>query len=248
VVAGDVAPDEVRRLAEKYYGPIPAADTPPRDRPQEPQHRAARRVDMKDPRVSQPAVVRSYLAPTRYSGPPEKAAALSMLASLLGGDPVTSHFGRRLQVERKIAVGSGVFYDSSAVDPSAFSVYVAPVDGVSLETAEAAMDEEIEAFVAKGPDPEDMTRIKRQVRAEQIYSQDSAGGLARRYGDGLAKGATIEEIQEWPRLIEAVTAEDVVAAAKEVFDITASVTGYLSSGADTAAEADGTAAEAEERG
>ena len=45
VVAGDVSVDEVKRLAEIYYGPIPARGIAQRVRPAEPPHRAARRRD-----------------------------------------------------------------------------------------------------------------------------------------------------------------------------------------------------------
>src|SRR6056297_3350851 len=68
IVAGDVMPDEVRGLAKKHYGPIPASETvPARARVAEPPHIADRRVTMRDTRVSEPYVTRSYLAPERDS-------------------------------------------------------------------------------------------------------------------------------------------------------------------------------------
>ena len=77
VVTGDVNPDEVRTLADQYYGVIPAnPDLPERVRSQEPPQTAERRLTYKDPRVSQPYVQRSYLAPERDRGEQEQAAAL----------------------------------------------------------------------------------------------------------------------------------------------------------------------------
>ncbi|MGR3578242.1 MAG: insulinase family protein, partial [Sagittula sp.] len=46
-------------------------------------------------------------------------------------------------------------------------------------------------------------------------------------GDALTSGLTIEDVQAWPDVLQAVTGEDVIAAAKEVFDPQKSVTGYL---------------------
>ena len=86
VVTGDVNPDEVKALADQYYGVIPAnPDLPERVRSQEPPQTAERRLTYKDPRVAQPYVQRSYLAPERDAGAQEKAAALFLLAELLGG-------------------------------------------------------------------------------------------------------------------------------------------------------------------
>ena len=76
VVSGDVQPDAVRALAEKYYGVIPAnPDLPERLRTQEPPQTAERRMIFRDARVAQPYVSRSYLAPERDPGAQEEAAA-----------------------------------------------------------------------------------------------------------------------------------------------------------------------------
>ena len=88
VVAGDVSVDEVKRLAEIHYGPIPAKGIEPRVRPAEPPHRAARRIEMSDPRVRQPYVIRRYLAPSRRQAGDETAAALTMLMEVAGGGGV----------------------------------------------------------------------------------------------------------------------------------------------------------------
>ncbi|MFN4170107.1 MAG: M16 family metallopeptidase, partial [Pseudorhodobacter sp.] len=91
IVAGDVTPDEVRALAETHYGPIePTPDLPPRVRPAEPPHLSERRLSMADPRVAQPYAIRTYLAPQRRAGEQAEAAALTVLAEILGGNSTTS--------------------------------------------------------------------------------------------------------------------------------------------------------------
>ncbi|MEM6325323.1 MAG: pitrilysin family protein, partial [Pseudomonadota bacterium] len=91
IVAGDVESDEVRVLAERHYGPIPAnPDIGPRIRPSEPPQLAERRLIFEDPRISDPYVTRAYLAPKRESGAQEEAAALVILADLLNGNAFTS--------------------------------------------------------------------------------------------------------------------------------------------------------------
>ncbi|MGC3937768.1 M16 family metallopeptidase [Roseobacter sp. EG26] len=227
VVSGDVTPEDVRRLADKYYGVIPAnPDLPERVRTEEPPQTAERRVIFRDARVAQPYVRRSYLAPERDPGDQQAAAALTILAEILGGG-TTSYLTDALQFDTQIATYSAAFYRGVSLDDTTFTVLVVPRPGVSLQEAEDAMDAALEQFLIDGVDAEQLDRIKLQIRADQIYARDDVDRIANRYGQALSSGLTIEDVQAWPDVLEAVTAEDIVEAARDVFDIRASVTGWL---------------------
>jgi zinc protease len=228
VVAGDVEAEEVRRLAEKHFGPVQAsAAIALRDRPQEPPHRAARRVEMRDARVSESLLRRSYLAPRRRTGDQSEAAALAVLAELLGGSPVTSVMGRELLLGKGLAVDAGASYSNTGLDAQTFDLYVVPKAGVGLVEAEAALDQLIARFAETGPDAAQLDRIKGQVRAAEIYVLDDLVARASRIGAALTSGLTLDDVAEWPDLLQAVTAEDVQAAARSLFVIENSVTGWL---------------------
>ena len=228
VVAGDVDPAEVERMANEIYGAIPAnPDLPERLRPSEPPQLAERRLTYADARVAQPYVIRSYLAPERDSGAQEKAAALVILAEVLGGSSNTSYLGRKLQFDEQLAVHTSAFYSGSSLDDTTFGLVIVPVPGVSLAEAEAALDGAVQDFLDEGPDPAQLARIKQQIKASEIYQRDSVQSLARTYGAALTQGLTVEDVQAWPDILSAVTAEDVVAAGREVFDRKRSVTGWL---------------------
>lgn len=227
VVSGDADPDEVKRLAETYYGVIPAnPDLPERVRSQEPPQTSERRLTFKDARVAQPYVSRSYLAPERDSGAQEKAAALVLLAAILG-DGTTSYLTEKLQFEQQLAVYTGAFYSGTSLDDTTFDLVIVPSRGVSLADAEAALDETIAEFMRGSVDEEQLDRIKMQLRASQIYARDNVDGIANRYGRGLTSGLTIEDIQAWPDILQAVTPDYIMAAARETFQPEASVTGWL---------------------
>ena len=100
-------------------------------------------------------------------------------------------------------------------------------EGVSLAEAEDALDATVAEFIETGVDPEQLDRIKLQLRASQIYAEDNIGGLARRYGEGLTSGLTIADIEAWPDVLQAVTGEQIVEAARNVLDRKQSVTGWL---------------------
>jgi zinc protease len=231
IVAGDVTPDEVRTLAETHYGPIPAnPDLPERARPTEPPHTSERRMTFHDPRVAQPYVTRSYIAPARQTGAQEDAAALTMLAQVLAGGQ-TSVLTQKLQFETQSAVYTDAWYDTTSLDVSSFGLVIVPAPGVTLEQAEAALDATVAQFIADGVDQEQLDRIKFQMKAQQIYALDNPNQIARRYGNALTTGLTIEDVQDWPAVLQAVTGEDIIAAAQRVFDRRKSVTGYLMSDA-----------------
>ncbi len=228
VVAGDVQPAEVLAWAEQYYGPLqPSEGITKRLRPQEPPQRAARRLVYNDPRVASPYVIRSYLAPNRKAGDQTQAAALSLLADVLGGGGITSLLGQRLQIEEDIALASGAFYSGLSYDPDTFGMYVVPKPDVSLENAEARMDATLQFLLDNGVDPARLARSKATLLADAIYAMDSQRGLAQRYGAALTSGLTVEDVAAWPDILQAVTEADILAAAQEVLDIRHSVTGYL---------------------
>ena len=238
VVAGDVEPEEVLALARKYYGPIaPTGDLGPRIRPSEPPQLAARRLTYADPRVSQPYIRRMYLAPARNHGAQEEAAALTYLAEILGGTGATSVLGRALQFDRQIAVYANAGYSAVSLDPGTFELIVVPMPGVSLAQAEEALDAVLADFLREGVDPEQFARIRMQIRASEIYALDDVQGIARRYGAALTSGLSIEDVEAWPDVLQQVTPEEVVAAARRLFDANRSVTGWvMPAGADDSPE------------
>ena len=227
VVTGDVTPEEVRALAEEHYGVIPAnPDLPERVRAIEPPQNAERRLVYRDARVAQPYVRRSYLAPERNTGDQETAAALVFLAEVFGGG-TNSFLTTELEFNAQIATYSGSFYGPVALDQTTFDVIVVPQAGVSLQEAEDAFDAALEKFLEEGFDSAEMERIKFQLRASEVYARDDVDGIGNRYGRALTSGLTVEDIQAWPDVLQAVTQDDVMQAAREVFDRRASVTGWI---------------------
>ncbi len=228
IVAGDTSPDEVRRLAEKYYGKrVPSKNLPPRVRPQEPQHLAPIHITRHDDRVRQPQMVRTYLAENRKAGDQKEAAALEMLAQLLGGSGITSYLGQELQLKQKIALNVSAFYDGVSLDKDTFGLYVLPTPATTPEQAEAALDAALKSFLETGVDENHLARLKTQVKAGEIYARDSLSGLAQKYGQSLTVGLTVEDIRVWPDVLQAVTAKDVMDAAKKVLNMNNSVTSWL---------------------
>lgn len=89
------------------------------------------------------------------------------------------------------------------------------------------MDQVLAEFLKTGVDADQLARIKMQVKAAEIYDRDNVERLANRYGRALTQGLSIADVQAWPQVLQAVTADDVMAAAQRVLDRRQSVTGWL---------------------
>ncbi len=227
IVAGDVKPDEVLALAQAHYGPLaPTEGLGPRSRPTEPPQLAARRVIYEDARIPDPYMVRDYVVPSRQPGAQRQAAALVVLNELLGGNDFTSVLPSRLVFEDRVALYAWSNYDPVALEETTFGVGIMPAEGVTLEEAEAALDRTIAGFIEEGIDPEQFERVKFQLRAALVYAEDSTQSLARRYGEALTAGLTLDDIAAWPDMLQAVTPEDVMQAAALLLDTRRSATGY----------------------
>lgn len=227
VIAGDVTADEVRPLAEKYYGVIPVrAEIGPRVRPAEPEHEAAIRVILKDRRATAPVLQRFYLTPSYATGKPGEAEALDVLAEILGGG-TTSRLYEQLVVERKIATSAGSYYSGDSLDSGRIGLYGLAADGTPVEDLEKAVDGVVAEIAEKGVTEEEVGRARSSLVAQAIYSQDSQGHMARIYGASLTTGLTVADIQDWPNRIARVTAEQVRDAARAHLKLEKSVTGVL---------------------
>ena len=226
VVAGDVADDDVLRLAETTYGRIaPRGAAPIRRRPREPDPRAARRIAVADPKVEQPTLQRQYLVPSSRTAVGRESHALEVLAEAVGGGP-TAYLYRKLVLDDGCAVNAGSWYMGSAIDESRFALYAVPAEGTSLEALEARLD----AALAAAPSALDdvaIERAKTRLIAETVYALDSQSSLARIYGSALAVGESLEDVRSWPDHIRAVTRDDLVGVLSAYLTARRSVTGYL---------------------
>jgi zinc protease len=228
VVAGDVRPDDVRKMAEATYGLQPAQPAIPaqRVRPQEPPPAGPRTVTLADPRVEQPSVRRYYLVPSAHTTGDKETAALDVLAQALGGG-ANSYLYRALVIDRQLAVGAGGWYLSTALDDSQFAISASPKPGVAFAQIEQVIDQVIADIVRDGIRADDLDRVKTQLVSSTIYAQDNQVEMARWYGSSITAGESIDDIMSWADNVRAVTSDEVREAARKWLDKKRSVTGYL---------------------
>lgn len=227
IVAGDVTEAEVRKLAQDSYGRVrPRAGLARPPRPLEPDQRAARRVELRDPRAGALSVQRYYLAPSYKTAEAGEAEALDVLATILGDGP-TSRLYLQLVEEKNVAANAGASYSGVALDGGTLNVYAIVGDGVKQEALEQAIDGVLAQFIKEGPSAEELEQAKNSLIASYIYSADNQAALAQRYGSNLVIGRSIADVEEWPERLGRVSAADVKKVAAKYLDLQSSVTGFL---------------------
>jgi len=227
VVAGDVNAEELRPLAERYYGRVrPTRNLPERVWTEDPPPRGPQRLSHSDEKVRQPSFARLYPSVSYTTAEGREAHALDVAIDILGGSD-TSRIYRALVEEQRIAVSAGAGADTAGRGGGSTSLYATPADGVPLERLEAAMDAEVARFLRDGPTEAELTRSKARLAAAAIYARDSQETLANVFGSSLVEGESLDDIVNWPDDIMAVTREEALAAARDALNINASVTGWL---------------------
>jgi zinc protease len=225
VVAGDVTAEQVRTLAERYYGPLEPGGVPSRDWTIEPPHLAPVRVEMTREDVGDTVFGRSYLAPSYVYGESGEAYALQFLARILGGS--TGRLYQALAVEQRLASSISAYYSPSDRGPATFSIYASPLPGTDPATLETAIDAEIAKLLRDGVTDEEVERARTRLESAAVFARDDLSGAARTLGEALAIGRSVDDVESWPERIAAVTKDDVEAAADHVLHIERSVTGVL---------------------
>ncbi len=181
VVAGDVEPEAVFTLAEKYFGPIEARPLPARKPRTEPEQTGMRRVVVKAP-SRLPTMTMAYHAPRLADVEGDwEPYALSILAGVLDGYSA-ARLERELVRNSRVANSVSSDYDGLRRGPGAFFVSFTPAQGKTVEDVERAWRDQLALLITEGVREDELRRVKSQVVASQVYSQDSMYGQAARIG------------------------------------------------------------------
>jgi zinc protease len=227
VVAGDVEPDEVRKLAEETFGKLPPhAALNDRSRPQEPEHYAPVRVELEDPRAGRMTVQRYYLTPSYASAEPGEAEALDLLMRIAAAGSVSKLY-KRLVIEQKTAASAGGWYSDSGLDDGRVAFYAIGAEKVTPAELEKAMEVVIAELRENGVTQAELDRARGAYLAEFIYTSDSQSRMARHYGWRLATGMSVADVEAWPDRLKQVTVENIRDVARKYLVEKNSVTGIL---------------------
>jgi zinc protease len=220
VVAGDVDPAKVLRLAQKYYGSIPARAVPSRKPRVEPAQVGIRRIEFKAP-AEQAYVALAFKVPklTSFESTPDNndALALTVLSAVLDG-----YSGARL--DRALTQGPDRVADSAGSSnglwgrgPQLFTLDGVPAAGKTAEQVEAALRAEVAKVAREGVSEAELNRVKTSWVASEVYKLDSVMNQARELGSYWIEDLPLDAGERLIQRLRGVTAEQVKAVAAKYF-------------------------------
>ncbi len=220
VIVGDVDPNQVKQLAQQYYGPIPAHSIPEIDqrKPQtEPPQLGTKRVIVKAP-AELPYLIMGYHTPViRDITGDWEPFALAILESILDGH-ASARLNKSLVRERQIANSAGASYTATGRGENMFLLSGTPSPGKTVEELEQALRAEINQVIEHPVTEAELKRVKAQVVASQVYRLDSVFAQAMQIGRLESIGLSYRNIDVMIEKLQAVSAEQIRAVAKKYFD------------------------------
>jgi zinc protease len=208
VIVGDVAPEEVFKLARQHFGSIPRKTLPDRRITEEPPQLGPQQLTVKAP-AELPYVLMAYRAPKLRD--PEKdwePYALEMLAGVLDGNEA-ARLNRVLVRTERIASSADASYDGIGRGPGMFYLSATPVQGKTAQEAEQALRREIQRLATEGVTEEELQRVRSQVVASHVFERDSMFFQARQIGALTMADLPHALIDLFVEKLKTVTAEQV---------------------------------------
>ncbi|OEC35098.1 zinc protease [Pseudomonas cuatrocienegasensis] len=218
VVVGDVSVSEVKVLAERYFGPIPARTVPPAKMPLELAAPGERRMTLYL-KTQLPSLIMGFNVPGLATAEaPRQVHALRLIAALLDGG-YSARLPTRLERGEELVSGASAWYNAYPRGDSLFILSATPNSqtGKTLEQAEAGLWRELQDLQAKPPSAEELARVRAQVIAGLVYERDSITSQATTIGQLETVGLSWKLIDQELAELEAVTPADIQAAAKTFF-------------------------------
>lgn len=211
VVVGDVNPNDVFSLAQKYYGKIksrPLLSLALRKPQVEPPQAGIKRLMIKAP-AQLPYLVMGYHAPVLHDADADwEPYALEMLVGVLDGNE-SARLNKALVREQRIASSINADYDSTGRGPSMFFLNGTPSEGKSAEELETALHNEVQKLIRDGVTEEELARVKAQVVSGHVFQLDSMFYQAMQIGQLESVGLSYRDLDTIIKKLQAVTAEQV---------------------------------------
>lgn len=209
-VTGHIPFEETVRLAEKWFGPIPARKIPPRKLPAEKPQTAVRRRTV-ERKVPVDAIYMAFHMSNRMH---PDYYVYDMITDILSNGR-SSRFIQSLVQEQKLFTSIDA-YISGSLDEGLLHVTGKPVEGVSLEQAEEAIWKELEKMKTVPVSEQELEKVKNRYESEQIFNNINYLNVATNLAFFELTGKA-EDINEEVGKYRAVTAEQIQATSARCF-------------------------------
>ena len=215
VISGDVDPQQILKVVEKYYGAIAMHELPVRKPQIEPIQKGIKQVQVKAPADSAQLSMAwkvPRLEPGKLDSP--DPYALELLTAVLDGYD-NARLNRTLVKQEKVVNNIGVGYDMVSRGPELFVISASMAKGKTVVQAQASIRKALNELKQQGILESELKRIKVRILSDQIYKRDSIFGQAMEIGTTEMAGFSWKDIDYMLAKMQTITPEQVQAVAKK---------------------------------
>lgn len=211
-LVGDLDPDQVMPIVERYFGQIPAKPKPTELTTVEPPQNSVREVKLNDP--AQPFYVEGYHRPS-YLDPDD--AVYDAITDILSNGR-TSRMYRALVRDQKIAAAAAGFSGFPGTKYShLFAFYGVPLPGHTNQEIQKAIQDEIVKLKTQDVTDEELQMFKTRTKADLIRGLASNEGLAQQLAIYQTRYGDWRELFRYLDKVDKVTKADIRRVANKVF-------------------------------
>ena len=215
VISGDVDPQHILKVVQKYYGAIAMHELPVRKPQIEPVQKGVKQVEVKAP-ADNAQLSMAWKVPRLEPGKLDDPDpyALELLTAVLDGYD-NARLNRMLVKQEKVVNDVGVGYDMVSRGPELFLISASMAKGKTVPQAQASIRKALDELKQKGILESELKRIKVRILSDQIYKRDSIFGQAMEIGTTEMAGFSWKDIDYMLEKMQTITPEQVQAAAKK---------------------------------
>lgn len=207
VVAGDVDPAAVRKLADQYFAPLLARPLPEVRLPRELPEPGERTMTLNLP-GKVPVLFVGFNVPSYNTAKPGEAEALRMLLGVMDGG-ISARLETRLVREQQVAAAVTSGYDAFSRGDSLFMINAVPAPGRSLDELQSALLAELEKLKTEEIEPDELKRVYADFLSSDVFERDSIQEQANSIGRLESVGQSWRMLDEWPQALRGVTPDAV---------------------------------------
>jgi len=208
-VSGDVTPERVLPLIERYYGGWKRGYVAPQV-PVEPEQRAERRVDVQFDGQTLPVIEVAYKLPA-FAPADRTRVAADLLTDLSFGE--TSETYRRLVLEEQVVEDIGA-YAHDRRDPYLLTINARVKNPAKVDYVLGVIDETVAAALASAPDPARLAALKQRLKYGFLMGLQTPESVAARLAQYIALTGDLDGVRTLYATYAALTPEDVQRAAQ----------------------------------
>lgn len=210
ILVGDVDPEEVKRVMERYFGTIPARPSPKKAITVEPPQRGERRINVHFD--AEPQVLIGWHKPTF---PDPDLYVFEVIQYILSANGRSSRLYERLVKKDALAQEASAFTAPGDKYPNLFVLLLTPRAPHTAAEVEKAALEEIERLKTEPVSQEELERTRNQIDAGFIKQLSSNIGFARQLGYYYIASKDPDVLDKMRDAMLAVTPEDIMRVARK---------------------------------